>query len=123
MIGHGFRRMIAITRATVDDAEEILRLQKLAYQSEAELYGECALPPLTQSIESLRSEFDGSVVLKAMSGERIVGLRTGQGYSRRVRHRKAGVSTHTQTLSPTVSITCLEKPMSIRKGRPMAGAQ
>jgi GNAT superfamily N-acetyltransferase len=171
MIGHGFQRMIAITGATVDDAEEILRLQKLAYKSEAELYGECALPPLTQSIESLREEFGGSVVLKAMSGERIVGsvrakatdgvcaigrlvvhpefqgqgigsqllkkieacftglskyeLFTGSKSEANIRlyERHGYVSTRTQALSPTVSITFLEKPMSIHKGRPMAGAQ
>ena len=163
--------MIAVTRATVDDAEEILRLQKLAYQSEAELYGDYALPPLTQSIESLREEFAGSVVLKAVSGERIVGsvrakaendtcaigrlvvhpefqgqgigsqllkqieasftglskyeLFTGSKSEANIRlyERHGYVSTRTQTLSPTVSITFLEKPISIYKERPMAGPQ
>ena len=69
----GHNHSTAVTRATVGDAEEILALQKLAYQTEARLYGDWSLPPLTQSIESLRDEFAGSVVLKTMSSDRIVG--------------------------------------------------
>ena len=41
-------------------------MQKLAYQSEARLYDDWSLPPLTQTLESLRDEFDNSVVLKAL---------------------------------------------------------
>jgi ribosomal protein S18 acetylase RimI-like enzyme len=65
--------VIAVTTATLADAEEILVLQKLAYQSEAKLYDDWSIPPLTQTIESLQEEFLGSLVLKAVSGERIVG--------------------------------------------------
>ncbi len=62
-----------IARAQVDDAEAILELQRLAYQSEARLYDDRALPPLVQTLDSLRAEFTGSVVLKASDGARIVG--------------------------------------------------
>lgn len=55
-----------ILPAVVDDAAEILALQKLAYASEAALYGDETLPPLTQSLEQLRAEFERQVVLKAM---------------------------------------------------------
>ncbi len=65
--------MLAISRAVPQDAEAILALQKLAYQSEAKLYNDWSLPPLTQSLESLLEEFASSVILKAVSGERIVG--------------------------------------------------
>ena len=65
--------MLTISRAEPKDAEAILVLQKLAYQSEAALYNDWSLPPLTESIESLLAEFPSFVVLKAMSGERIVG--------------------------------------------------
>ncbi|MEW5734835.1 MAG: GNAT family N-acetyltransferase [Thermodesulfobacteriota bacterium] len=62
-----------IARAKVEDAEEILALQKLAYQSEAELYGDWSIPPLTQTLADLQGEFNDFIVLKAMEGDRIVG--------------------------------------------------
>jgi ribosomal protein S18 acetylase RimI-like enzyme len=65
--------MVAITAASTRDAEAILALQKLAYQSEATLYDDWSLPPLTQTIDSLHEEFTHSIVLKATLGERIVG--------------------------------------------------
>lgn len=65
--------MTVISRAAVEDAEEILGLQKLAYQSEAALYNDWTLPPLMQTIESLQEEFARTVVLKATTGDRIVG--------------------------------------------------
>jgi GNAT superfamily N-acetyltransferase len=57
-----------IQRATVDDAAAILALQKRAYESEARLYDDWKLPPLTQSVDSLRAEFETSRVLKALDG-------------------------------------------------------
>jgi ribosomal protein S18 acetylase RimI-like enzyme len=65
--------MITISRAEKRDAEAILALQKLAYQSEAMLYDDWSIPPLVQSIESLREEFDSLLILKAESGGRTVG--------------------------------------------------
>jgi ribosomal protein S18 acetylase RimI-like enzyme len=65
--------MTTIVQAAPADAEAILALQKLAYQSEARLYDDWSIPPLTQTIESLRGEFATSLVLKAVSGSRIVG--------------------------------------------------
>jgi GNAT superfamily N-acetyltransferase len=65
--------MVTITSAALADAEEILALQKLAYQSEARLYDDWSIPPLTQTLESLKEEFATSLVLKAVSGPRIVG--------------------------------------------------
>jgi ribosomal protein S18 acetylase RimI-like enzyme len=65
--------MVTITRASRDDAAQILVLQRLAYQSEARLYQDSSLPPLTQSLDSLLDEFTGSVVLKALADERLVG--------------------------------------------------
>ncbi len=65
--------MTVISQASQQDAEAILALQKLAYQSEAGLYNDWSLPPLTQSIKSLCEEFANSIILKAITGERIVG--------------------------------------------------
>jgi ribosomal protein S18 acetylase RimI-like enzyme len=62
-----------IERAGVDDAPAILALQKLAYESEARLYDDWQLPPLTQTLDSLRAEFASAVVFKALDGDRLVG--------------------------------------------------
>jgi len=65
--------MVTIRMASKEDAAAVLALQKLAYQSEARLYNDWAIPPLVQTIESLLEEFAGSVVLKAMLDDRLVG--------------------------------------------------
>jgi ribosomal protein S18 acetylase RimI-like enzyme len=64
---------LVITRASVADAAQILDLQKQAYQSEARLYEDWNLPPLTQTLESIIDEFGDSRVLMAMAGGLIVG--------------------------------------------------
>jgi GNAT superfamily N-acetyltransferase len=62
-----------IERAGVEDAEEILALQQLAYRSEARLYGDWSIPPLTQSLDELRSEFSEKVFLKATLADLLIG--------------------------------------------------
>jgi GNAT superfamily N-acetyltransferase len=64
---------LAITRATPEDAQEILDLQKLAYQSEAAIYQDYTLPPLTQTLPEMEAELQSQVFLKAMAAGRIVG--------------------------------------------------
>jgi GNAT superfamily N-acetyltransferase len=59
--------------ATLQDAAAVLELQKLAYQSEARLYGDWTLPPLTQTLEELRAEFAASVTLKTTEAGRLIG--------------------------------------------------
>jgi len=56
-----------------ENLNEILSLQKLAYQSEAELNNDFDIPPLTQTLEEIRAEFGQALFLKAMEGERIIG--------------------------------------------------
>lgn len=65
--------MFKIERALVKDAEEILSLQKLAYLSEAEIYGNNKIEPLTQSIEDLVSAFKNSIFLKCVENDKIIG--------------------------------------------------
>jgi ribosomal protein S18 acetylase RimI-like enzyme len=65
--------MIELSSAELNDAPAILELQRLAYQSEARLYNDWSLPPLTQTLKSLESEFEHSIVLKAVAAEHIVG--------------------------------------------------
>ena len=62
-----------ISKAGVTDAEEILRLQYAAYQSEAILYNDFSIQPLTQTLEQAIAEFNDSVVLKAILRDEIVG--------------------------------------------------
>jgi ribosomal protein S18 acetylase RimI-like enzyme len=54
-----------IERATVADAEEILSLQKLAYKSEAEIYNDFTIPPLLQTVEEIKKDFENQIFLKA----------------------------------------------------------
>lgn len=63
-----------IVRAGREDLQEILELQHLAYISEAELFGDYNIQPLTETIEELTAEYNSGTVLK-MSDEngRIIG--------------------------------------------------
>ena len=62
-----------IVRAAPEDAEEILVLQRLAYEVEARLYDDWQIPPLTETVEQLRQDIVETVVLTACSAGRIVG--------------------------------------------------
>ncbi|MGF1431248.1 GNAT family N-acetyltransferase [Kitasatospora sp. LaBMicrA B282] len=64
---------VIISVATEDDTEQILKLQYLGYQSEAELYGDWSIDPLTQTLEELRAELAGRHVLVARLGDEVVG--------------------------------------------------
>jgi GNAT superfamily N-acetyltransferase len=64
---------VIISAAEAEDAEQILKLQYLGYQPEAELYGDWAIEPLTQSLESLRDELSEQHVLVARLGGEVVG--------------------------------------------------
>ncbi len=64
---------ISVSQATPDDASEILALQKLAYQSEAKLNNDSTIPPLTQTLLEITSEFETKVFLKAVYADRIIG--------------------------------------------------
>jgi len=64
---------LVITRAEAADAQEILDLQKLAYQSEAAIYQDYALPPLTQTLAEIEAELQNQVFLKAVAAGRIIG--------------------------------------------------
>jgi len=64
---------LKIKRARAEDAEAILDLQKIAYLSEAEIYNNKSIPPLTQTLEEIRAEFDNQIFLKALIDETIVG--------------------------------------------------
>ncbi|WP_129838472.1 GNAT family N-acetyltransferase [Streptomyces sp. RFCAC02] len=64
---------VTIDTATDQDAEQILKLQYLCYQPEAELRGDYTIEPLTQTLAALRAEMRGTVVLAARLGAEVVG--------------------------------------------------
>jgi len=64
---------LTIEKATLDDATEILSLQKMAYQSEGEIYNDFSLSPLSQTLEELQDDFKNKMFFKAMMGGKIVG--------------------------------------------------
>lgn len=57
--------MIRIEPADIRDAEVILDLQKLAYQSEARIYNDFSIPPLHQSPGEITAQFADHTFLKA----------------------------------------------------------
>lgn len=62
-----------VEHASLEDAEEILALQKLAYLSEAGIYQDYSIPPLTQTPEQIAEDFAKQVVLKVCVDGKIVG--------------------------------------------------
>ncbi|WP_328679989.1 GNAT family N-acetyltransferase [Streptomyces sp. NBC_00322] len=63
---------VTISAARAQDAEQILKLQYLCYQSEAELYGDYGIEPLTQSLDDLRAEIAQGHALVAKLGDEVV---------------------------------------------------
>lgn len=55
-----------IYRADLADLPEILQLQYLAYQSEADLFENRDIPPLKQTLEDLTDECGAGVILKML---------------------------------------------------------
>jgi GNAT superfamily N-acetyltransferase len=69
---------VRVETATPADAEELLALQKTAYQEEAERYGDFSIPPMLQTLEGMRSDLASHLYLKAMLDDRIVGAVRGR---------------------------------------------
>ena len=53
-----------IMRAKAEDLQEILKLQYLAYQSEADLFGSRDISPLKQTLDEVIDEFNCGIILK-----------------------------------------------------------
>jgi ribosomal protein S18 acetylase RimI-like enzyme len=58
-----------ISKANREDLQEILQLQRLAYQSEAKLCNNPNIPPLTQTLEEMATEFAAALFLKAVDDD------------------------------------------------------
>ncbi|MFE4536053.1 GNAT family N-acetyltransferase [Streptomyces scopuliridis] len=63
---------VTISAASAQDAEQILKLQYLCYQNEAELYGDYTIEPLTQTLDDLRAELAQGHGLVARLGDEVV---------------------------------------------------
>ena len=61
-----------ITKAEPKDLIEILKLQYEAYQSEAILYKDFSIQPLTQTLEQMVQEYQESTFLKAVGNGKII---------------------------------------------------
>jgi len=64
--------VMMIQRATAADIPELLAVQKVAYQSEAEIYGDLSLPALRQSLAEMTDDFGRMVFLKGVVNGKIV---------------------------------------------------
>lgn len=64
---------ITIVKASPQDLAEILALQKLSYQKEAIRYNDHSIPPLTQTLAEMQSEYPTTTFLKATESNRIIG--------------------------------------------------
>jgi ribosomal protein S18 acetylase RimI-like enzyme len=106
---------IEILLADITDADDILALQKLAYQGEAELYQDWSIPPLTQSSEEINAEFSTKTFLKACLNGKLIGsvrvsFNHGTGFVGRLivhpEHQKKGIGTKLmQTIEKRFSST------------------
>ena len=56
--------MFIIKNAEWADLPEILQLQCIAYQSEADLFGSRDIPPLKQTLDEVIEEFNSGIILK-----------------------------------------------------------
>ncbi len=68
----GFKE-IMITKALREDLAEILALQKEAYLSEAEIYNDFQIPPMTQTLEGIGQDHIDQTILKKVLDGKIVG--------------------------------------------------
>lgn len=70
--------MFQLARAEKADLPRILEIQRMAFRSEAELYGDPNIPPLQQTLEQMETEFEKKVFLKAVADSQIVGSVRGE---------------------------------------------
>jgi GNAT superfamily N-acetyltransferase len=67
------RAIVHIQTADPGDAVEILHLQRLAYHSEAAIYDDFSIPPLTQTLDEMRADLARQTCLKVTIDGHIVG--------------------------------------------------
>jgi ribosomal protein S18 acetylase RimI-like enzyme len=65
--------LVEIVDASPGDAEAILALQKVAYEREARRYDDWTIPPMLETLDSVREQIAQHVVLKAVVDGRLAG--------------------------------------------------
>ena len=71
--------VMMIQRATAADLPELLAVQKVAYASEAEIYGDTSLPAMRQSLAEITADFGKMIFLKGVVNGKIVASIRGYG--------------------------------------------
>ena len=61
-----------IEKAEYKDLDEVLKLQYLAYQSEADLFGTRDIPPLKQTLDEVAKEYDQGIILKLTDENSVI---------------------------------------------------
>ncbi len=61
-----------LLKAEMSDLSSILELQYLAYQSEAKLNNNYSIPPLMQTLEEIKQEYEKGIVLKVIDENRSI---------------------------------------------------
>ena len=69
---------LLVVPARVRDAEALLKLQYLCYQTEAALYNDYSIFPLVQSLAQLLTEYDTHRILAIRMGEEVIASVRGQ---------------------------------------------
>ncbi|MFC7328389.1 GNAT family N-acetyltransferase [Marinactinospora rubrisoli] len=69
---------VSIEPATAADIGEIWTLQRAAYVTEAQSYGDPYIAPLTETEDQIRAALTSGLILKAVVGHRIVGTVRGR---------------------------------------------
>jgi phosphoribosylanthranilate isomerase len=59
-------------KANLEDLAEILALQKLTFQSEAIIYDDDKLPPLTETLADIEADFYLKTILKIVENDKII---------------------------------------------------
>ncbi len=62
-----------IKHADIHDLDQILYLQKCCYLSEAEIYNDYSIRPITQKLEDIKEDFKSQTILKLEFDNRIIG--------------------------------------------------
>ena len=66
-------KAIKVDIAELSDLKDILDLQKEAYRQEAEIYNDFNIPPMTQNIDSIKTEWQNGTIIKAEKNGQIIG--------------------------------------------------
>lgn len=62
-----------IEKASPEDLNQILYLQKCCYLLEAEIYRDYTIPPLTQTIDDIQNDFETQTILKLVYKNKVIG--------------------------------------------------